>query len=123
MKVKYNGVDETGSYITGKEYQVITVIFDGRSHRIAYRLIPEDYIYSVIENSEEFTISDYSIPSDWILNVLNDHYAELTPKVWSGDEFWPNFYDGCEMEMDIYREEIKRMCPEDNELHQRLNEM
>jgi len=120
MRVKAKENDKSGSFLQGKEYHVITIEIYLSKQEIIYRLIPDDYIYSVIENADKFEIIDSRLASNWIFYQWNDHFYELTPEAWTKDDFWENFYSGEPVEREIYFNEILKMFPDDKILHKKI---
>jgi len=119
MKVKIKEKDNTGSYLLNKEYNVLCVEIS-LFGEIKYRLIPEDYIYSCIEDVEKFEIIENTLPLSWVMHAWKNNLYELTPEAWLQDNFWENLYDGKEKEKEIYFNEILKMYPDDKMLEKKI---
>ncbi|MEA1879196.1 MAG: hypothetical protein U9N11_00940 [Campylobacterota bacterium] len=119
MKVRIKEKDDTSSYLLDKEYSVLCVEISLLGE-MKYRLIPEDYIYSCIEDVKKFEIIDKTLPSSWVMHAWKNGLYELIPEPWLKDNFWENFYDGNEKEIKIYFNEILKMFPNDKMLQEKI---
>jgi len=96
--------EKTDGWITlGKEYHVLSMVYD---HHIKYRVIASDSTPIMIDSSF-FSIVDNKIPSNWVVNDVKEDYLVLGPESWSANSFWERFFDGDELAIDIYHEELK----------------
>jgi hypothetical protein len=103
-------VESDSSWLTvGREYLVLSISAIPRG-AVRFQIMSDDGVYPVWFDSGDFTTSDRSIPSSWVVDVANDGSLEICPKSWSTPGFWEAFLDGDAVAGKLFDDELALMA-------------
>lgn len=100
MKVKLKSAKHSGWLNIDKVYTVLSI--GGPLDNLYYRLKSEQDDGPALFPIGDFSVVCKKIPSVWEI-TLESGILELSPKEWSADGFWEEYFDGKKYAIETYQ--------------------